>query len=107
MEIDALTVGILVVGLVVAIALFRFRHVLTKLTFGEGAFSLSAKKERSASKEKSEVSVGDVEQSAVDIAGGSRGSSNRKEAERDVKIEVGSVKKSKLNITGRDDLTQD
>lgn len=104
MEIHPIIVGLVIAGIVVAIALFRFRNVIARLTLGQSDFSLSAKNEEPQSRDNTRIDVGDVEKSQLDVAGGSRGNSAPKSKTSTTSIRVGSVRNSKVDVTGKDDL---
>src|ERR1700686_1289299 len=104
MEIHPVIGGLVIAGIVGAIALFRFRNVIARLTLGESNFSLSAKNEEPKSRDNTRIEVGDVEKSQLDVAGGSRGNSAPNSKASATSIRVGRVKNSKVDVTGKDDL---
>jgi hypothetical protein len=105
MHIDPLVLGLTIMGLVVALALIRFRDVLTKFTFGGARFHLRAKNGGSPPEATStRLVVGDItESSDVDIVGGSRADKTPSPGVGNVDIKVGDVGRSRVKITGRDD----
>jgi len=102
MQVDALAIGLVIAGIVVVIALFRFRHVIARLTVGSSGFSLGAKNEDLAGKGSTRIKVGDVEGGSLDVVGGSRGSVSSVSGELEVNIHVGNVKGSNVAVTGKD-----